>query len=223
MWEKNKGMNEEIRKEKCHLSCSKWEVRPCWPYTRQEHLPIYPLQNTTCTYIHLYTRQKHTGWRGLTFSFIQRGTKPFWINPCLRALVPSPSWIGLDSFLFLRPSIMNEHNSKFPDSSLPLNLVWRRTLDSLLYRKYFPLLPHAPSLSLLSLLLYFISFFFFFTGNCCCCCILWEWGIFFTWVSVEKGGQSIKFELLKTNVTSSDVVSIMFCFWERTISLYFCF
>lgn len=210
-------MNEEIRKEKCHLSCSKWEVRPCWPYDRNTFQFICCKTQLAHTF-HLYTRQKHTGWRGVRFSFIQRGTKPFWINPCLRALVPSPSWIGLDSFLFLLPSIMNEHNSKFPDSSLPLNLVWR-TLDSLhLYRKYFPLLPHVPSVSLLSPLLYF--FFFFFTGNCCCC-ILWEWGIFFTWVSVEKGGQSIKFELLKTNVSSSDVVSIMFCFWERTVSLHF--
>lgn len=31
-------------------------------------------------------------------------------------------------------------------------------------------------------------------------------GIFFTWVSVEKGGQSIKFELLKTIATSSSAV-----------------
>lgn len=45
-------------------------------------------------------------------------------------------------------------------------------------------------------------------------------GIFFTWVSVEKGGQSIKFELLKTNITSSDVVSIILSFLERIISLY---
>lgn len=160
-------------------------------------------------HIHFICIQDKNTQKRSEISFIQRGTKPFWINPCLRALVPSPSWIGLDSFLFLLPSIMNEHNSKFPDSSLPQNLVWR-TLDSLyLYRKYFPLLPHAPSLSLLSPLLYFLFFFFFFTGNCCCC-ILWEWGIFFTWVSVEKGGQSIKFELLKTNVTSSSDVSNVF-------------
>lgn len=161
MWEKNKQRNEWRNKErKMPPFVSKWEVWPCWPYTWQEHFPIYLLQNTTCTYIHLYTRRKHTGWRGVTFSFIQRGTKPFWINPCLRALVPSPSWIGLDSFFL--PSIMNEHNSKFPDSSLSLNLVWRRTLDSLrLYRKYFPPLPHAPCLFSLYCFTFFFFFFFY--------------------------------------------------------------
>lgn len=175
---KNKGMNEEIRKEKCHLSCSKWEVRPCRPYTRQKHLPIYLLQNTTCTYISSVYKTKHTAWRGVRFSFIQRGTKPFWINPCLRALVPSPSWIGLDSFLFLLPSIMNEHNSKFPDSSLPLNLLWRRTLDSLLlYRKYFPHLPHSLTLSLLSIAL--LSFFLFFFLLVTAAVVFYESGGFF--------------------------------------------
>lgn len=36
-------------------------------------------------------------------------------------------------------------------------------------------------------------------------------GIFFTWVSVEKGGQSIKFQLLKTIATSSSAVVSLLC------------
>lgn len=75
--EKSKGMNEEIRKEKCHLSCNKWEVQLCWPYIWQTHLPIYLLHTQTCTYISSVHKTEYTGWRGVRFSFIQRGTKPF--------------------------------------------------------------------------------------------------------------------------------------------------
>ena len=170
-----------------------------------------------------YITQAEEEW---DFLSSREGESPSWINPCLRVLVPSPSWIGLDSFLFFLffppPLHFEWTQQQVPRFLAAPNPVWRWTLDSLLtYRKiYFPFLPHhVPTLSLfspqcfLSLLLFFFFFFafHFFTGNCCCC-ILWEWGIFFTWVSVEKGGQSIKFELLKTIATSSSaVVSILYC------------
>lgn len=178
-------MNEEIRKEKCHLSCSKQEVQLCWPYIWQTHLPVHLLHTQTCTYICTHTTkcitQAEEEWDFLSSG---EGESPSWINPCLRVLVPSPSWIGLDSFLFssllffffsfFLPSILNEHNSEFPDSSLPLTLVWRWTSDSLLtYRKYIflyclimslsalPLSPFLPSMLSLSFLSFFcISFFY---------------------------------------------------------------
>lgn len=173
-----------------------------------------------CTHMTQCITQAEEEW---DFLSSREGESPSWINPCLRVLVPSPSWIGLDSFcslfFFLLPSILNEHNSKFPDSSLSQTRseegLWTHSSH---IENIFSLLASSClslSLSLLSLLCFLSRFFFFafhfFTGNCCCC-ILWEWGIFFTWVSVEKGGQSIKFELLKTIATSSSaLVSILCC------------
>lgn len=54
---------------------------------------------------------------------------------------------------------------------------------------------------------FFLHFFFFLLVTAAV--VFYEsGGIFFTWVSVEKGGQSIKFELLKTIATSPSIVSV---------------
>lgn len=167
-------MNEEIRKEKCHLSCSKWEVQPCWPYIWQTHLPIYLLHTQTCAYISSVHTTKYITQAEEEWDFLssREGESPSWINPCLRVLVPSPSWIGLDSFLFffsLLPSILNEHNSKFPDSSLPLTRsedeLWTRSshienIFSFLASSCPYPLSLLPSMLSLSSFFFCISFFY---------------------------------------------------------------
>lgn len=148
-------MNEEIRKEKCHLSCSKWEVQPCWPYIWQTHLPIYLLHTQTCTYISSVHKTKYITQAEEEWDFLssREGESPSWINPCLRVLVPSPSWIGLDSFLFFfffSPLHFEWTQQQVPRFLAALNPVWRWTLDSLLtYRKYIFLsvLMSLPALS----------------------------------------------------------------------------
>lgn len=77
-----------------------------------------------------------------------------------------------------------------------------------------------PLSSLLSLHC-FLSFFFcisFFLLVTAAVVFYESGGIFFTWVSVEKGGQSIKFELLKTIATSSSVV-VSICSLEKSVLL----
>lgn len=129
---------------------------------------------------HLYTRQKSITQAEEEWDFLssREGESPSWINPCLRVLVPSPSWIGLDSFCsFFPPPLHFEWTQQqVPRFLAAPNPVWRWTLDSVLtYRKYIflsclimPLPSLSLSLSLLSLSLslfspfYAFSLFFFF-------------------------------------------------------------
>lgn len=67
----NKGMNEEIRKEKCHLSCSKWEVRPCWPYDRNTFQFICCKTQLAHTF-HLYKTKTHKLKRSEIFFYPER-------------------------------------------------------------------------------------------------------------------------------------------------------
>ena len=186
----------------------------------ERHTPSSILIYTfACAHAHKHTHTHshyHSHWRKRSEICFQsrEGESPSWVNPCLRVLVPSPSWIGLDSFfvhfLFFLPSQLEWTQQQVLRilAAHPLPRL-KKTTDSLLLankKKYiFLSLPISPVPQSLSNALSFFSFlaFNFFTGNCCCC-ILWEWGIFFTWVSVEKGEKSIKFELLKTIATSTD-------------------
>lgn len=89
-------------------------------HTFQSICCIHKLAHTFHLYMTKGITQAEEEW---DFLSSREGQSPSWINPCLRVLIPSPSWIGLNSFLFiffLLPSILNEHNSKLPDSSLPL-------------------------------------------------------------------------------------------------------
>lgn len=107
---------------------------------------------------HLYTRQNTQAEKEWDFLLSREGQSPSWINPCLRVLVPSPSWIGLDSFLFilfLCLSILNEHNSKFPDSSL--SFAWSE--DELWIHSYYieNIFSFASCPYLISSLLFFLN------------------------------------------------------------------
>lgn len=138
------------------------------------------------------------------FLWSREGENPSWINPCLRVLVPSP--VGLDlthSYFFSAPLHFEWTQQQVPRLSAAPFSGLKMNFGVISNRNYIFL--HCLIMSLFSSMLSLYFAFHFFTGNCCCC-ILWEWGIFFTWVSVEKGGQSIKFKLLKTIATSSSAV-----------------
>lgn len=216
---KKRMKNYGKEKKKCHLSRSKWEVQQFWPY--ETDVPSSLSVAYTNLHIHFictwqktkYITQAEEEW---DFLSSREGQSPSWINPCLRVLIPSPSWIGLNSFLFIffPPPLHFEWTqqqvSRFFAAPNPIR---RWTLDSLLiYRKYiFLFLKNAPVPCLLpTLLSFFFSLFFFafhFFLLVTAAVVFYEsGGIFFTWVSVEKGGQSIKFELLKTIATSSSIV-----------------
>lgn len=195
-----------------------------------------PVAYTNMQTTSVHDKMHHRGWRGVRVFFHPEREKSLpEINPCLRVLIPSPSWIGLthfDSFFFFAPQFWANTTASSQIASRPFIWSYDGLLDSLLrYRKYiFSSLASSSPYSLSPSPLCFLSLsffaFHFFTGNCCCC-ILWEWGIFFTWVSVEKGGQSIKFELLKTTSTSLcsglDPVPCMNCFWRSHNLSFFLF
>lgn len=164
-----------MERKKCHLSRSKWEVQQ-FDHMRQTYLPVYLLHTQTCTYIssvHVkrqkYITQAEEEWY---FLWSREGQSPSWINPCLRVLIPSPSWIGLNSFLFIFPPPLHfewtqQQVSRF--FAAP-NLIRRWTLDSLLiYRKYiFIFLKNAPCplsfpyIAFLSFRFFFCIWFFFY-------------------------------------------------------------
>lgn len=97
----------------------------------------------------------------------REGESPSWINPCLRVLVPSPSWIGLDSFLFFFFFFLPPLDFEWTQQQVPRFLVaavpgpkmnFGFTPD--IQKIYFPLMHrHVPIPS--PFLLCFLSLFFF--------------------------------------------------------------